>query len=444
MIPGNNGALTSEQVASQLAHEMRPLGIVPIDEDLVDGPEPPIAELRRRRGTRYDDAIGVLTLLEADGVLYWEDGFVATGAPGLRRGRRGRGLDAEVVLQLKYPKPLGMSAVARQLTTLDERLTRKERTTLLAWKADGTSQAADEVPAAGRVLLLVHGTFSNSQKLVDNLRTTELGRKLFAAALSEYDAVLSFDHHTLSHSAYVNSIELARYFARSRAEVDVVCHSRGGLVARWWAEYLDHPDRYRRVVLVGCPLNGTSLADPSSLREGLNLLTNVGRVLGTAATLVPFLQVAGGLMQVVTSVTGVAARTPLVDAAIAMIPGLASMSRIENNFELLALNGATGSRRTQVYAVLSDFQPKAAGWEFWRLFNAFGTANAALDRLVFKEQNDLVVDTSSMVHQVFGPGPSVDDERICYFSPDEAVHHTSYFQQERTVRFIGEKLGLVV
>ena len=61
--------------------------------------------------------------------------------------------------------------------------------------------------------------------------------------------------------------------------------------------------------------------------------------------MVPLMSVVGVLFRVVTSVTTLAATTPAVDAAVAMIPGLAAQSRVGNNQELLSpprIDGALG------------------------------------------------------------------------------------------------------
>src|SRR5439155_5822381 len=128
----------------------------------------------------------------------------------------------------------------------------------------------------GRVLLFVHGTFSRAEALRAGLMRTSDGRGLLKTARQHYDQVLDFEHPTLSVSPVLNALDLARLFATSNADVDVVCHSRGGLVTRWWLEALDpNAKRTTRVVFVGSPLNGTSLAAPNRLRRAMNLLTNV-------------------------------------------------------------------------------------------------------------------------------------------------------------------------
>src|SRR5690348_11688433 len=57
--------------------------------------EQPIADLRRSRGGRADDRIGVATLMEVDDVLVWDDGVGAVALPTpVLPGRRGRFLQS--------------------------------------------------------------------------------------------------------------------------------------------------------------------------------------------------------------------------------------------------------------------------------------------------------------------------------------------------------------
>jgi hypothetical protein len=158
------------------------------------------------------------------------------------------------------------------------------------------------------------------------------------------------------------------------------------------------------------------------------------------------LTVAGGLMQVLSSITSVASRAPLVDAGVAMVPGLAAMSRVGNNHELNALNVMNAPPRADYFAVTSDFEPDPVKWRFWRMFSdKFSTraADAALDHLVFRQANDLVVDTTSMTYHAWGPNPVLANNPVfrC-FEPQDEVHHTNYFRNQKTIEFLAEALGI--
>jgi hypothetical protein len=199
--------------------------------------------------------------------------------------------------------------------------------------------------------------------------------------------------------------------------------------------------------LVGSPLDGTSLAAPPRLRAALDLLTNVGRAVEMASTVAsggfPFFTVVTGLLRVITSITTLAAKTPVIDAAVAMIPGLSGQSQVQNNEELLRLNQAS-SLSPDYFAVISDFQPSSPGWAFWKYFvNVGDRLKAAGADLVFEGPNDLVVDTGSMNVLARRPGNVlIPPARIHDFGVSPTVHHTVYFRQPETPVFIEKCLGL--
>jgi hypothetical protein len=452
MSPSN---LSNTEVAARIHKALAPLQIVPMNEELSS--EPSIAGLRRYRKTRFEDTVGVITLLDIDGVLIWEDGAVNSSTSTTRRRRGGTAADADVVTQLKYSKELGVNQVSEKLQKLDRSLTPEGPSKLIEYDRkhwtpvmDASGSPADAVPVAnGRILLLVHGTFSNTGSMIYEMRGKDddplPGRKFLNKAAAKYKQVLGYDHFTLSRTPVVNAVELARKFAGSQAEIDIVCHSRGGLVTRWFCEMLDRlPQRKRRVVFVGCPLRGTSLADPQSLRNGLNLLTNVGKLLGDTCQLIPLLSAAGGLMQILSSAGSFAAKTPLVDAGVGLIPGIAAMSRVANNPELDALNFGPAKSRSDYFAVVGNFQAEEAGWKFWRMFTKLKAADYAADYLVFEQDNDLVVDTESMTHHAFGPTPAyqTDTKLFRYFDASKRVHHTTYFRDQHTVDFLIQSFDL--
>lgn len=426
---------------------------------------PSISEFRRRRPRRAAPDASAITLIEEDGVLRWEDRPVSVGVAGGRRFRRAGavGVSGQVVRQYEFEK-LEPNKVGGLLMTLDEKLTPNQglRQVKLANAGGGEKRAVlekiEKPTAAKRALVLIHGTFSNSENTLGELQATADGRKLLADLLEgagkKYDAVFAFNHPTLCLSPVINALDIARLFGDCPATVDVICHSRGGLVTRWWLEGLNHGRiTPGKVVAVASPLGGTSLAAPPRLRASLNFITNVGRALEAAGTAIgaasgagaPFMAFAVGVLRVITTVTGVTSSVPLIDAAVAMIPGLAGQSRVSNNLELariLRQSGAAGL--PEYHCVLANFEPPKVGWKFWNLF--VKAKERAFDLgadLIFDQDNDLVVDTRSMT-ELFKDGDNVLSriERVFDFGTRSDVHHTNYFRQPETVKFIRESLGI--
>jgi pimeloyl-ACP methyl ester carboxylesterase len=329
--------------------------------------------------------------------------------------------------------------VVAALSQLDTTLTPARG--LRVW-TNGNGAAVANAPK-GRLLLLLHGTFSRGDMFFGEFAATPEGQTFLAAAEKRYDAVLTFDHPTLSMSPWLNALDLSRALDGAAGPIDVVCHSRGGLVAAWWLFHAHPP--VEQVVFVGTPLEGTSLAAPAKLKSALDLLGNLGRAVGTmsgsAATSVPLLAAAGGLMKILGGLLSFGAGTPLVDAGIAVVPGLASQSRVQNNFELLRLFADQWANSLALHSVSSDYAPPQtvdAWWKFWQYFRQIPgrVAEWGADA-IFDGPNDLVVDTASMTEL---GAFSIPTARRLVFPPAKAVHHCSYFRQPETLKFLTDVL----
>jgi hypothetical protein len=110
------------------------------------------------------------------------------------------------------------------------------------WRPDGAPlpQLPQDRPA--KILLVVHGTFSSTAGGFSQLMATENGRNFLAAAHGAYDAVLGFDHKTLTAGPRENATSflaaLQKLGVPQGSTIDAVAHSRGGLVYRILAEDL--------------------------------------------------------------------------------------------------------------------------------------------------------------------------------------------------------------
>ena len=122
--------------------------------------------------------------------------------------------------------------------------------------------------------MFVHGTFSNSDNMLGEFKATERGRRFLDQTLNgakKYDNVVFFDHATLAVSPLINALELGRFFAGGSGQIDVIAHSRGGLVVRWWLEAFGKslgvvPAMPVRAILVGAPLRERRSRLPTSCK----------------------------------------------------------------------------------------------------------------------------------------------------------------------------------
>ncbi|UWU87407.1 hypothetical protein N2605_13470 [Bradyrhizobium yuanmingense] len=421
-----------------------------------------VAGLRRRRRRASnvpDNVMLTASLVEENGVLRWYDSIPAQEqAPHRRRRARRAGgppplPDQTVVLTREFPR-LQPNKAAAAIGAIDMRLNSAIGTSLrshLRQLRGGprtfTIDANDvHGPFTGRTLLLVHGTFSNAVNMVGEFAATPDGQAYLNAALNgpdKYDQVLVFEHATLAVSPVLNALELGRAFNGATGAVHVIAHSRGGLIVRWWLEAFGAALKAETsVVFAGSPLYGTSLAAPDKLQHALSLISNVGTYAERTLQLVeganPFLWVASKLVEVVLTVTGTLAHTPLLDGLIALTPGLFGQSQISNNYELNLLRLGPCTTEPVYFVVQSNFATVNPGWQFWKNFRALRGADLAADQ-IFPGDNDLVVDTESMANLGAKDFPlkirDVED-----FGNDPEVWHCNYFRQKRTIDFIRHNL----
>lgn len=433
-----------EWLVSQIEKATGGLEMYSADERVHELNPTAVHELRRTGGARVHDNLGTVTLIEQDGVLRWVDGLGFRQRAHSGRRRRGPRRAGNIIKQLKFER-LDQNSIGGSLQRLDTKL--NPNTGIRAWTSP--TQARQISPrSSGRILLFVHGTFSKSEAIMDDLNGTEEGKAFFAKAKNEYDQILSFDHPTLSISPVLNAIDLSRHLAGSDAKVDVICHSRGGLVVRWWIEaLLDDPKRIGKVIYVGSPLAGTSLAAPPRLRAGLDLLTNVAEVVGKgtqlASGVAPIFTAVTGILKIFGSATRTLARTPLIDATVFMIPGLAAQSMTGDNSTILKLReGVNEATARTYYSVASDFEPTAPGWAFWRYFQkpTQRLADVGAD-MVFDGANDLVVDTASMA-DLADDWAIPSSHRMKPPAHRDVIHHLNYFRQAEVLSFLEKTLKL--
>jgi hypothetical protein len=261
---------------------------------------------------------------------------------------------------------------------------------------------------AGPALLLVHGTFSRATTAFSALPAGELRRLRDA-----YDGrVVVFDHPTVSVDPVTNARWFAEQFRAGSPDdaalvVDVVAHSRGGLVTRALAEQQDRLAlggrrlAIRSAVFVGVPNAGTVLADPEHLGDLLDTYTNLLDVLPDIGA-VDVLQV---VLEVVKQV------------ATGVVEGLDGLMSMNPGGDYLRGLNKEPSEHAGYAAIAADFSPAARDARQLAM-------NLVADRL-FRSANDLVVPRDG--------GWEVDEQSLVptgrRLSIDEkqAVTHNSYF-----------------
>jgi len=333
--------------------------------------------------------------------------------------------------------PLAAKALAKPIEKIVEVVERKHSQNLIRpvdftnYQKRITTAFQDWKSLSGkRALLIVHGIISSTDGMLHRLPSAAL-----KALHEKYEGrVLGYDHYTLS----IDPDENARFFLnkvrqaipRGTLDLDILCHSRGGIVSRALVErgrelVPNHNCVFRKVFFVATPNAGSVLGNPEHIVDMVDVFTNFLTKLpdGTAAYVI----------ESVLAIVKLAAYT--LETALS---GLAAMGT--SGYIKTELNRG-GSRLSGVKygAAAADYDPDSSRP------NAFFAAalNAVVDR-TFKEgstwvANDLVVPCDG-VHKANGcPMFPIPDPLI--YNKSDHVYHNDFFAQPRTIEHLQEFLN---
>ena len=267
--------------------------------------------------------------------------------------------------------------------------------------------------ASGRSLWFVHGTFANAHTAFRRLP----GDTLAALGRIYGGRVAAFDHFTLGPDPIENAAVLRGLVPDGLwLEADIVCHSRGGLVARAIAGQGTEPVfDVRRIVHVASANHGTALASPDNLVPLIDRVTTMVNLLPEAATVIE------------TTLTSVLVVVKVIAThGLAGIPGLTAM---DSGGEFLKEFNATALDVEQ-YAIAADYTPPGA----WHTLIDKHVKNVLADRVFGDAANDLVVPTAGVFE---GPGAmQVPEHRRVVLPRSRGVYHGSFFGQPDVARQI--------
>jgi hypothetical protein len=268
--------------------------------------------------------------------------------------------------------------------------------------------------AAGRALLLVHGTFSTSATGFGQLPDDVVGRLAHA-----YDGrVFTFEHPSVATSPDENLAWLRDHLdGAPRLELDVVTHSRGGLVGRLLAGGMGEvPELGVHTLVFGAtPNHGTLLAKPDHVVAFLDRATTLLNLAPPGAADVVQAAMEGILVGVKAIVAG----------GLDHLTGLRAMN--PDDPWLADLNARPQSPdTTTLRAIAADFEPTGA---FRRAIKQ-RIQDEVVDRVMGNVANDTVVPTTGVTGTAADPSSLVADPLV--YDTDDGVHHSNIFAVGRT------------
>jgi hypothetical protein len=231
----------------------------------------------------------------------------------------------------------------------------------------------------GRALLFVHGTGSRT-----HTGFGALPREFVSGLQQLYDGrVFAIDHPTLSSTPTENVEWLIHQMPDGlELDLDIVCHSRGGLVSRVLTERQSTLELGRRrvsigkLVMIGVPNAGTALADTKHLSSFIDSYT-------TILNLIPSPAAVDVLESVITILKQLAVGAfKGLDGVQSMLPDGPFLKQL--NVEAPALGGS------RYHAMASNFEPSQPGFAQFK--------DAIIDK-IFEIDNDGIVPTDGVFAQ---------------------------------------------
>lgn len=286
------------------------------------------------------------------------------------------------------------------------------------------------IPASERSLLFIHGAFSSVASAFASLGENQSFLKAIHARYAEH--IYGFDHATLASGVTTNVMQLYHKLDAGTHNFDIICHSRGGLVARAfrdlkeaqlrqrfgydaergqyeddlkaWGKKWRIPDKVEvkvnRILFVATPNNGTVLAQPLHLNKYLDVLMSATNMLPDVADItVDALLVVAKL---------------LLNDMMPVLPGLDDVQPKSSLFDLLSKKP-----RLLDAAIQADYDPQPG---------LKAIIDGVFQHVVFGKQNDLVVPTQGVSHW---SGGVIND---CLPFAGQRVHHCNIFKSEKTLK----------
>lgn len=283
----------------------------------------------------------------------------------------------------------------------------------------------NEVKAAQKILLLIHGIISNTKGFATTLPYALKKEQ----ADSGYDLILAYDYENLNTPIKEISRQLKSQLAALGIDekvkngdrpksIDILTHSMGGLVARWFIERENGNKIAGRLIMAGPPNAGSEFGTITEYREmaiaGLTFALNV-------PFLKPYLIWAKGV------ITALKSTEELTKALADMHPKKSDFLKELNLSEDPQIPYFILAGNTRIYKKL---QPEEANY-FSRLLEK--TQISLGDAFHKQKENDIAVSATSMENIPDGRMPNA----VVFELP---CHHFNYFFQKDSADKIKELL----
>jgi hypothetical protein len=288
-----------------------------------------------------------------------------------------------------------------------------------------------------KALGFIHGTVDRVASCFgsDNPMRGRIAPERIEALTRLYDdQVFAFDHPTASLTPEQNADWFIEHLPAPSGPVtlDLVAHSRGGLVARALRTKYRALEKKNitlgKIVYVGTPNAGTNLVDPKrdEQRLGEILITIYTNLFGHAGG-----EDADKGLRFLAHLVALGVGIPT-----AMLPGFQAMAAAPNDRFLQSLDAMPAEQQGKDFAIAAEWVPGQAIRD-----EVLSVIDAVVRPIHGDIGNDLIVPTSSVAGPMTPGRFRIPEERTMRLSSKQDVYHLSYFGRPETQEKILEWLA---
>ena len=275
----------------------------------------------------------------------------------------------------------------------------------------------NKIKEAGKILLVTHGFVGETYTLLHPDKKDKPSESIFKHLQDNYDLILAYDYDSYNTSIRENGIGLLNKLKEAGIEeghgkqLDMIVHSMGGLVSRYFIENKGGNKLINKIVICGTPNGGTpwpKVKDAAVflLTLALNKIPVVGWPLTAAAFLAKQIKFASGLDVVTVDMKPNSELIRELDTN--TDPGIPYTLLQGNTSLMMAKEGGDEMDKDKILKILDKQKLSAA-------------SKKAVTTLLFQEANDVVVSVNSVGHV------NVNNDWANVNADEVACDHFGYF-----------------
>lgn len=288
------------------------------------------------------------------------------------------------------------------------------------------------IAQAQKIVLYIHGIIGDTESMIPSLQIAKVNGE--QRSLRElYDLVLAFDYENLNTTIEENAKKLGERLqdvglgANHGKQLEIVAHSMGGLISRWFIEHERGNQVVQHLVMLGTPNNGSpwpTVQEWAFTMLGVGLNQNLFCEIVWPANIIP------RLLDYIDRNATVTLKAMKPNS-----PFLQKLNSEPDRDPGMAYTIIVGDRSLRPDALRADSEDNSSPYQrlLKKLFGKL--VDTVVNRVFFEEPNDIAVRLTSIkaINLKRSPQPRI--------LPEVACDHLTYFNNPEGLKALSEALA---